>query len=126
MKAKALLFATNGYTDLAGAGEDLKRRIVPVTSSLIATAPLDARSRSAILPSGNVVTDANRLTNYFRVSTDGTVIFGGRGGASHRESTGIYRRLVREMTRLYPSLRGVPICYRCPVAWPSSWTASRV
>jgi gamma-glutamylputrescine oxidase len=112
VRARRLLLATNAYTDVTRAGDGLKRRVVPVTSSLIATAPLDASVRAAILPHGNVVTDAKRLTNYFRISDDGRMIFGGRGGASHQESGRIYRRLAREMARIYPALADCRVDYR--------------
>jgi gamma-glutamylputrescine oxidase len=112
VRARQLLLATNAYTDLTPAGAGLKRCIVPITSSLIATAPLAEEMRKAILPQGNVVTDAKRLTNYFRISDDGRMIFGGRGGASHRESESIYRRLGREMAGIYPALAGCPIDFR--------------
>ena len=69
-------------------------------------------ARNSILSSGNVVTDAKRLTNYFRLSNDGRMIFGGRGGASHCESARIYRRLSREMGRIYPALADAPIEFR--------------
>lgn len=112
MRARKLLFATNAYTDLTGAGVDLKRRVLPITSSLIATAPLDASLRSAILPHKNVVTDAKRLTNYFRISDDRRMIFGGRGGASHKESEEIYRRLAHEMGQIYPALADCNVDFR--------------
>jgi gamma-glutamylputrescine oxidase len=112
VRARKLLLTTNGYTDLTGAGADLKRRVIPITSSLIATAPLDDSMRKSILPRGNVVTDAKRLTNYFRISDDGRMIFGGRGGASHKESAQIYSRLAREMAQIYPALAGCDVDYR--------------
>jgi glycine/D-amino acid oxidase-like deaminating enzyme len=112
VRARRLLLATNAYTDLTRAGADLKRRIVPITSSLIATAPLGESARAAILPYGNVVTDAKRLTNYFRISDDGRMIFGGRGGASHKESERIYNRLTREMAQIYPALADCRVDFR--------------
>jgi gamma-glutamylputrescine oxidase len=112
VRARKLLLATNAYTDLTRAGADLKRRIVPITSSLIATAPLGESARAAILPYGNVVTDAKRLTNYFRISDDGRMIFGGRGGASHKESERIYHRLTREMAQIYPALADCRVDFR--------------
>jgi glycine/D-amino acid oxidase-like deaminating enzyme len=112
VKARKLLLATNAYTDLTGAGDEVKRRIVPVTSSLIATEPLNPAIRATVLPLGNVVTDAKRLTNYFRISDDGRMIFGGRGGASNKESSRIYRRLAREMEQIYPSLCGQRVEYK--------------
>jgi len=112
IRARRLLLATNAYADLTYAGDDLKRRVVPITSSLIATAPLPEVIRKAILPLGNVVTDAKRLTNYYRISDDGRMIFGGRGGASHKESERIYRRLAREMAQIYPLLADCCIDFR--------------
>lgn len=112
MRARRLLFTTNAYTDLTRAGTDLRCRVLPITSSLIATAPLDPSVRGGILPHHNVVTDAKRLTNYFRISDDGRMIFGGRGGASHKESERIYSRLTREMTQIYPALADCHIDFR--------------
>jgi gamma-glutamylputrescine oxidase len=112
VRARTLLIATNAYTNLTRAGEKLQRRIVPVTSSLIATAPLSDSARVEILPQGNVVTDAKRLTNYFRISHDGRMVFGGRGGASYKESERIYSRLAREMAQIFPTLADCRIDYR--------------
>ena len=112
VRARRLLMATNAYTDLTRAGDDLKRGVVPIASSLIVTAPLGESARGAILPHGNVVTDAKRLTNYFRISDDGRMIFGGRGGASHKESERIYIRLTREMAQIYPTLADCRVDYR--------------
>ena len=112
VRARKLFLTTNGYTDLTRAGTDLKRRVIPITSSLIATVPLNDSVRGSILPRGNVVTDAKRLTNYFRISEDGRMIFGGRGGASHKETEQIYRRLSREMAQIYPSLADCSIDFR--------------
>jgi glycine/D-amino acid oxidase-like deaminating enzyme len=40
------------------------------------------------------------------------MIFGGRGGASHRESEQIYNRLAREMAQIYPALADCRIDFR--------------
>ena len=113
VKARALVIATNGYTDLSEAGELLKRRIVPVVSSIIATEPLPEKILNELLPGRNVVTDAKRLTNYFRLIGGSRMLFGGRGGASNRESPKIYKRLARDMVAIFPQLRGI----RCDYTW---------
>lgn len=109
VRGQRLLLATNGYTDMSEAGDRLKRSLVPVVSSLIATAPLEDTVRHQILPLNNVVTDAKRLTNYFRLSPEGRLLFGGRGGALNRESGVAYRRLAREAEQIFPQLRGVSV-----------------
>lgn len=112
VRARQLLVATNGYTDLTPAGEPLKRRIVPVASALIGTAPLPDALRATLLPMGNLATDAKRLTNYYRLMPDGRFVFGGRGGASSEPKPGAYERLARDMVDIFPQLAGVPLEYR--------------
>ena len=84
-------------------------------------APLTDATRKAPLPHGNVVIDAKRLTNYFRISHDGSMIFGGRGGVSHKESERIYRRLGREIRYipLWPTAASIFAGLGAP---PSHWT----
>jgi len=109
VRARQLVIATNGYSNLSRAGSQLEKRIVPVASAIISTPPLAPALRSGILPGGQVVTDAKRLTNYYRVLPDGSLLFGGRGGASSSASPRIYERLRRDMVRIFPQLDGVPI-----------------
>lgn len=112
VRCTSLVLATNGYSDLTRAGNGMKRRIVPVVSSVIVTAPLGADLATQILPNGELATDAKRLTNYFRRFDDNRLLFGGRGGASNRESEAIYARLMRDLARVYPQLRDVTCEYR--------------
>ena len=112
IRARQLVLATNGYSDLAPVTAALRCRVVPMVSSLIATAPLPDPLRRSILPQGHLATDAKRLTNYYRMMPDGRFVFGGRGGASNRESPAIYRRLARDMVRLFPQLGGTAIDHR--------------
>ena len=112
IRGKCLLIATNAYSDLTGGTSQLKRRVVPMVSSLIATAPLPNEVRHSVLRHGNLVTDAKRLTNYYRVTPCNRLMFGGRGGATSKESPSIYARIERDMLAIFPQLRGTPIEYR--------------
>lgn len=112
VKARHLVIATNGYTDLTHAGDQLKKRVVPVASALIATEPLSASLRAQILPQANLATDAKRLTNYYRVMPDGRFVFGGRGGASSQASERVYRRLAKDMAVIFPQLAEIPLDQR--------------
>lgn len=112
VKARHLVLATNGYTDLTPAGAALRQRIVPMVSSVIATAPLPPAIRERVLAAGHLVTDAKRLTNYYRLLPDGALLFGGRGGASNQTRPAVYRRLEKELARIFPALAGLPLAYR--------------
>ncbi|MBO9352386.1 FAD-dependent oxidoreductase [Bordetella petrii] len=111
VRARQLIIATNGYSDLSKAGRHLNKRVVPVASAVISTQVLAPGVRATILPRGQVATDAKRLTNYYRILPDGSLLFGGRGGASSRASPKIYERVRRDMTKIFPQLDGVPIRY---------------
>jgi gamma-glutamylputrescine oxidase len=112
VKARTLLLATNAYSDTSPAGLRVRKRVVPVASAVIATEPLPAALRAAILPDGEPATDAKRLTNYYRVLRDGSFFFGGRGGASSRASQAIYDRLRRDMLAIYPQLADVKVTHQ--------------
>ena len=57
--AGAVIMATNGYTD--GADKWLRRRLVPVRSRIIATAPLSGNLMKQLMPKGVMAGDTRRL-----------------------------------------------------------------
>lgn len=107
IRARHLVLSTGAYSDLTDAGGVLRRRVVPVVSAVISTEPLSAALRASLLPDGESATDAKRLTNYYRVLRDGSLLFGGRGGASSEAGPRNFERLRRDMVKLFPQLRGV-------------------
>jgi glycine/D-amino acid oxidase-like deaminating enzyme len=110
--ATDVLFATNGYTD--GAAPFLQRRLVPIGSYIIATEPLGAELAARLLPRGRMAFDSNHFLYYFRTTTDGRLLFGGRAEFS-RPSPGSERRAARVLTaamaRVFPVLRDRAIDY---------------
>jgi glycine/D-amino acid oxidase-like deaminating enzyme len=109
LDATAVLVATNGYTGAAFPG--LRRRVVPVGSYVIATAPLEASVARGLLPRGRVMNDTWNLLHYFRLSGDGRMLFGGRASftpTSVRRSAAI---LGASMRHIFPTLAEVPVEY---------------
>ena len=109
---RKVVITTNAYTDLERLGVNLSRRIVPVSSSVIATIPLPNAVAASILPRCNLVTDTRHLVNYFRKLPGNRVLFGGRGDITGFESPEIYHGLERLVVDTFPALAGVPIEYR--------------
>ncbi|MDO9503338.1 FAD-binding oxidoreductase [Falsiroseomonas sp.] len=108
IQAGTVVIATNGYTGrLAG---DLHRRIIPVTTHMIATEPLPAGLAQSILPTNRAVSETRRVVNHYRLSPDGTrLLFGGRARffpASEQATASI---LHRQMLERFPQMRGVRI-----------------
>ncbi len=109
LEAGDLLVATNGLTGRLDRW--LGRRIVPVGSYLIATAPLEPSLATRLIPRGRVFSDTKNLLYYFRLSPDGRMVFGGRAAFSPRPLALNLADLRRGMLEVFPELAGVPVEY---------------
>ncbi len=112
VRARQLVIATNAYTGLCRLGNDLHRRIVPVSTSVITTAPLPGPVLAALLPEGHLVSDTRHLLNYWRIAPGNRLLYGGRGSLTGKEAPGVYAGLERRLVETFPSLAGVPLDHR--------------
>jgi len=113
LKAKEVLIATNGYTDRLV--PQLKPKVFPVGSYIIVTNPLPADLQQELSPKGRMFYDSKQFLNYFRLTPDGRMLWGGRNDLSttldlHNSAN----RLQTQMVNVFPQLKGVPITH--------SWT----
>jgi glycine/D-amino acid oxidase-like deaminating enzyme len=112
LSAGQVLVATNGYTDRAAPA--LKQRILPIGSFVIATEPLSDDLASEISPQRRNMVTSKNFSNYFRLSADNRLIFGGRARfalsnpESDRECAEI---LQRDMATVFPQLANVAVDY---------------
>ena len=110
VNARDVVVATNGYT--GSATQSLRRRVIPVTSYMIATAPLSPNLMATLMPKGRMLSDSNRLLCYFRPSPDNTrVLFGGRPAYTDIGPQRAAERLSRYMTRIFPELSDVEVTH---------------
>ena len=109
LEAGDVLVATNGLT--GGLDRWLARRIVPVGSYLLATAPLEPALARRLIPRGRVMSDTKNLLYYFRLSPDGRMVFGGRAAFSPRPLALNLADLRRGMLEVFPELAAVPVEY---------------
>ncbi|MDA8252204.1 MAG: FAD-binding oxidoreductase [Rhodospirillales bacterium] len=110
LDARDVVVATNGYT--ARVTQALRRRVIPVTSYMIATETLSANLMATLMPKRRMLTDSNRLLCYFRPSPDNTrILFGGRPAYTEIGPARAAQRLARYMTALFPELRGVGLSH---------------
>ncbi len=73
--ADEVVMATGAYTPSLGL---LRGRILPLHLQVVATEPLEPRAREALGWKGREgVLDAKRIFNYFRLTTDDRIVFGG-------------------------------------------------
>ena len=107
--ARHVMVATNGYSGHVVPG--LRRRVVPVASYLVATAPLGVSVARALIPRDRVVSDTKNLLSYFRISADTRMLFGGRVAFSAMSGRESAKRLTDTMCALFPRLLGTDIDY---------------
>ncbi len=111
IRAAQVVLATNGYTDDLWPG--LRRSVVPVFSSIAASAPLPEGVARAILPRRASVYELGRITVYYRMDGANRLIIGGRGPQRPITDTAPIRWITEHATRLWPQLRDV--------GWTHGW-----
>ena len=84
---------------------------MPVANYNVATAPLDPAQAAALIPSGAAVADSKFVLNYYRLSADNRLIFGGGEKYSPRPPADIPGFVRPYLEAVFPQLRGVPIDY---------------
>ncbi len=106
--AQDVLTCTNGYTDKSDRW--LRRRLVPVRSRIIATAPLSPNLMGELMPRRMMCTETRKLHYYYRPSPDGTrILFGGRDGTISGNPAWATEALRQAMVDIFPMLDDTPI-----------------
>ena len=104
-----LVLCGNAY--LGGVAPVLARRILGVGTYVVATEPLDPGIVHQLLPSNAAVADLNWILDYFRVSADHRLLFGGRVSYSAWQPPRLAESMRQRMVRIFPSLSGSRIDY---------------
>ena len=112
LQARQVLLATGAYTRRPFRWQQV--RIAPVGSFIIATEPLDASVCDDLLPTRRVASDSKNLLNYFRITPDNRLLFGGRArfAMSNPQSDEKSGKLLRDaMVHIFPQLTGAKVDY---------------
>ena len=89
----------------------LKGRMLPAQSYVMATAPLDAELARTLLPSRLAVCDARTVLDYFRLTADNRLLFGGLCDYNNRPRSDIEGAMAPRMRTIFPALEKTPIDY---------------
>jgi glycine/D-amino acid oxidase-like deaminating enzyme len=108
--ADEVVIATNGYT--GDVTPQLKRRVIPVASHIIATEELDPALAASLIPKKRTLGDTRRVLTYYRLSPDHRrVIFGGRARFTAATPDIIAPILHGMMTDRFPQLKGTRVTH---------------
>ena len=108
VRADHVVLACNGY--LGGLDARVAARVMPINNFIAATEPLGAEA-ARVLTRDIAVADSKFVINYFRLSHDGRLLFGGGESYGYRFPADIAGLVRRPMTAIFPHLRDVAIDY---------------
>jgi glycine/D-amino acid oxidase-like deaminating enzyme len=113
IRAKAVAFATGGYTrnDMH---EALSAKIMPILSNSLVTRPLTSEELAATnFRTRVVITDTRTLRFYYRLLPDNRVQIGSRSAITGADATNPRHMavLVEGLHRKFPALKGIQIDY---------------
>ena len=103
--AEHVILATNGY--LGGLVPQVAAKVMPINNFIVATEPLPA---GHVLTRDIAVADSKFVINYFRLSEDGRLLFGGGESYGYRFPD-IEATVRKPMTQVFPQLRDVQITH---------------
>lgn len=96
-----------GNALVKGVAPELDRKIMPVGTYIAATAPLGAERAQALIRNDMAVADTNWALDYFRLSSDHRLLFGGRASYSNVQPPNLGWVMTRRMRKVFPQLADV-------------------
>ena len=118
LHCRTLVLCGNAY--LGGVVPALTSRVMPVSTQIIATEPLGEERAAALLPTDLAVEDLRYVLDYYRLSADRRLLFGGGTVYGGRDPADIEAKLRPNMEKVFETMRGVKIDY----AWSGNFALS--
>jgi gamma-glutamylputrescine oxidase len=109
VRASQVILACNGY--LRGISRNVEAHVMPINNFIAVTEPLGAERASAIVRNGYAVADSRFVVNYYRMTVDHRLLFGGGENYSYRFPNDIAALVRPHVTKLFPQLSKVRFDY---------------
>ena len=115
---KTLVLCGNAY--LGGVVPELAKRVMPVSTQIMATETLPPELAQQLVPTDTCVEDIRYILDYFRLSADNRLLFGGGTVYGGTDPENIEAKLRRNMDKVFPALRDKKIEF----AWSGNFALS--
>lgn len=106
--SQTCILACNGY--LGDLSPPVAAKVMPINNFIAATEPLGART-AEVLTRDIAVSDARFVINYFRLSHDGRLLFGGGESYGYRFPSDIRATVAKPMLEIFPNLKDIRLEY---------------
>ncbi|MEQ1888000.1 MAG: FAD-binding oxidoreductase [Alphaproteobacteria bacterium] len=109
IRASQLVLCCNAY--IGSLEPEIRARIMPVGTYIIATEPMDRDRAQGLLPRNACVSDTNFVLDYFRLSADWRLLFGGRVSYTTVPPLALANRMRQRLLATFPGLQDVGISH---------------
>jgi gamma-glutamylputrescine oxidase len=110
VRADSVILAGNAYHRLER--RRLGGRLFPASLGIVATAPLDEAMAAALNPDDLAVYDTRFVLDYYRLTADRRLLFGGGANYSGKDSPDLGAELRPRLESTFPQLKGVPLDFQ--------------
>ena len=107
--ADFVVMGCNGY--LGHLEGKVAARVMPINNFIVATEPLSDERARDLIRDNHAVADSKFVINYFRLSEDNRMLFGGTESYGYKFPRSIAESVRKPMQEIYPQLAGVKIDY---------------
>ncbi len=107
VKARHVVLCGNAYFD--GLVPKIESRRLPSNSSVITTEPLGENLARSIMPGNRAVCDPRTALDYYRLTADGRLLFGGLSNYTGREPRDLFTVMRKKMLSVFPQLSDVKL-----------------
>ncbi|MGV2187368.1 FAD-binding oxidoreductase [Rhizobium rhizogenes] len=109
VSADFVIIGCNGYAgDL---DRDIARHVMPINGFIAATRPLSEKEAASVLTRDYAAADTKFVINYFRLSEDRRLLFGGGESYGYRFPANLDAVVRRPLRTVYPQLRDIEFDY---------------
>lgn len=90
---------------------EVASRIIPVGTYMVATEPMAASRADALMKDRPAASDTNFILDYFRLSADHRLLFGGADSMTGVAPRNLVERMRRSMVRVFPQLGDLAVTH---------------
>ena len=109
-----------GNAYMTGVAPEIENRIMPVSTQVVATEPLGEGVAHRLLPTGMCVEDIRYILDYFRMTPDHRLLFGGGTVYGGTDPEDVRAKLRPNIAKVFPELAEVELEY----AWSGNFALS--
>lgn len=111
VSARYVIVAGNAYLG-SKLEPTLAKHSMPCGTQVLTTEPLSAELAASLIPANYCVEDCNYLLDYFRLTADNRLLYGGGVVYGARDPDDIDRLIMPKLLKTFPQLKGVKIAHR--------------